>query len=65
MFMPSAVVMTTCSFGYCANKVVAVQGALALLNVETGLETVSEIEAIGAFVVMLLLTEDIHKDSKQ
>lgn len=46
-------------------EVVTGKGALALLNVETGLETVSEIEAIGAFVVMLLLTEDIHKDSKQ
>lgn len=40
------------------------QGALTLLNVETGLDTVSELEAIGAFVVMLLLTEDL-KDKKK
>lgn len=40
----------------------AVQGALTLLNVATGLDSVSELEAIGAFVVMLLLTEDVVKD---
>ena len=38
------------------------QGTLTLLNVETGLDTVSELEAIGAFVVMLLLTEDVNKE---
>jgi len=42
----------------------AIQGTLTLLNVETGLDTVSEVEAIGAFVVMLLLTEDVAKDKK-
>ena len=40
------------------------QGALTLLNVETGLDTVSELEAIGAFIVLLLLTEDL-KDKKK
>ena len=40
------------------------QGTLTLLNVETGLDTVSELEAIGAFIVMLLLTEDL-KDKKK
>lgn len=44
---------------------VILQGTLTLLNVETGLDTVSELEAIGAFVVMLLLTEDLNKDKKQ
>lgn len=37
------------------------KGALALLNVETGIETISEIEAVVAFFVMLLLTEDIKR----
>jgi hypothetical protein len=37
------------------------KGALALLNVETGIETLSEIEAVVAFFVMLLLTEDIKR----
>jgi hypothetical protein len=32
------------------------QGALALLDIETGVETVSELEAGAAFLVMLLLT---------
>ena len=41
------------------------QGALTLLNVETGLDTVSELEAIGAFVVMLLLTEDLNNNKKK
>ena len=37
------------------------QGTLTLLNVETGMDSLSELEAIGAFVVMLLLTEDVVK----
>lgn len=44
-------------------NVLCLQGALALLNVETGLDTVSEFEAIGAFVVLLLLTEDLWGNS--
>ncbi|KAL3153944.1 hypothetical protein ABBQ32_013505 [Trebouxia sp. C0010 RCD-2024] len=46
-------------------EVVTGKGTLTLLNVETGLDTVSELEAIGAFVVMLLLTEDLNKDKKK
>ncbi len=41
------------------------QGTLTLLNVETGMDSVSELEAIGAFVVMLLLTEDVVKSKNQ
>ena len=41
------------------------QGTLTLLNVETGMDSVSELEAIGAFVVMLLLTEDVVKGKNQ
>lgn len=48
----------------CLTITVVLQGALTLLNVETGLDTVSELEAIGAFIVMLLLTEDL-KDKKK
>ncbi len=32
------------------------QGALALLDIETGVETLSEIEAGAAFLIMLFLT---------
>jgi hypothetical protein len=32
------------------------QGALALLDVETGVESVSEVEAGAAFLIMLFLT---------
>ena len=46
-------------------RLLCLQGALALLNVETGLDTVSEVEAIGAFVVLLLLTEDLGGKAKQ
>ena len=48
----------------CLTNTMVLQGALTLLNVETGLDTVSELEAIGAFIVMLLLTEDL-KDKKK
>jgi hypothetical protein len=37
------------------------QGALALLNIETGVESISEVEAGIAFLVMLLLTEDVKR----
>lgn len=46
-------------------RLLCLQGALALLNVETGLDTVSEVEAIGAFIVLLLLTEDLGGKAKQ
>lgn len=29
-----------------------------MLNVETGLDSISEYEAIGAFLILLLLTEE-------
>ena len=48
-----------------SDSMVLLQGALTLLNVETGLDSVSELEAIGAFVIMLLLTEDLSKDKKE
>lgn len=41
----------------------AVQAPLALLNVETGLDSVSEYEAIGAFLLLLLLTEEFGSNS--
>ena len=41
------------------------QGALALLNVQTGVDSVSEVEAIGAFIVLLLLTEDLGKNKEE
>ena len=41
------------------------QGTLTLLNIATGLDSVSELEAIGAFVLMLLLTEDLKSDQEQ
>ena len=44
---------------------VVLQGALTLLNVETGLDGVSELEAIGAFIVILLLTQDLNKDKNK
>ena len=47
---------------YQNHKAMVVQGALSLLNVKTGVETVSEVEANAAFIVLLLLTEDITKD---
>ena len=34
----------------------APQGALALLDIETGVETLSEVEAGAAFLIMLFLT---------
>lgn len=34
----------------------ALQGALALLDIETGVETLSEVEAGAAFLIMLFLT---------
>lgn len=46
-------------------EVITGKGTLTLLNVETGMDSVSELEAIGAFVVMLLLTEDVVKGKKQ
>lgn len=48
----------------CLTVYMVLQGALTLLNVETGLDTVSELEAIGAFIVMLLLTEDLRDKKK-
>lgn len=41
------------------------QGALALLNIETGIETLPEIEAIVAFLVVLFLTEDVKTPSAE
>lgn len=32
------------------------QGALALLDIETGVESLSEVEAGAAFIIMLFLT---------
>lgn len=42
-------------------EVVTGKGALALLSIETGVETVSEIEGVGAFLLMLFLTEDLPR----
>ncbi|KAK9868284.1 hypothetical protein WJX84_003614 [Apatococcus fuscideae] len=41
------------------------KGALALLNIETGIETLPEIEAIVAFLVVLFLTEDVKTPSAE
>ena len=38
------------------DSAILLQGALALLDIETGVETLSEIEAGAAFLIMLLLT---------
>ncbi|KAL0036262.1 hypothetical protein WJX79_010533 [Trebouxia sp. C0005] len=46
-------------------EVITGKGTLTLLNVETGMDSVSELEAIGAFVVMLLLTEDVVKGKNE
>ena len=35
------------------------QGALTLLNVETGVKALTEVEAVIAFLGLLILTEDI------
>lgn len=40
-------------------QILGLQGALALLNIETGVESISEVEAGIAFLVMLVLTEDL------
>ena len=57
--------LSKCSHQNQVCRLLCLQGALALLNVETGLDTVSEVEAIGAFVVLLLLTEDLGGKAKQ
>ena len=39
------------------------QGALTLLNVETGVQALTEVEAVIAFLGLLILTEDIGSDN--
>ena len=39
------------------------QGALTLLNVETGVKALTEVEAVIAFLGLLILTEDIGSDN--
>ena len=40
------------------------QGALALLDIETGVESLSEVEAGAAFFIMLFLTAAEPKPAK-
>ena len=40
------------------------QGALALLDIETGVESLSEVEAGAAFLIMLFLTAAEPKPAK-
>ena len=40
------------------------QGALTLLNVETGVEALTEVEAVLAFLGLLILTEDVGNDNR-
>ena len=60
---PTPLVMWCILADMCA--LICSQGTLTLLNVETGTDSVTELEAIGAFVVMLLLTEDVVKGKNQ